>query len=169
MFVTNHVLSGVIIGKVFERRPVAAFLAGVGSHLVLDAMPHWGCDFDVDGGPQRFFQVARRDGLLGLGTMATAAVAIDRSARVSTVAAMAGAALLDLDKPAHMLLGIQPFPKVITRIHRRVQNESTDGLSKEIVYGLLFALVDAVIVSRSRQERPGRLLGERTTEPAVGR
>jgi hypothetical protein len=169
MFVTNHVLSGVIIGKAFERRPVAAFLAGVGSHLVLDAMPHWGCDFDVDGGPQRFFQVARRDGLLGLGTMATAAVAIDRSARVSTVAAMAGAALLDLDKPAHMLLGIQPFPKVITRIHRRVQNESTDGLSKEIVYGLLFALVDAVIVSRSRQERPGRLLGERTTEPAVGR
>jgi hypothetical protein len=164
MFVTNHVLSGVIIGKVFERRPVAAFLAGVGSHLVLDAIPHWGCDFEAEGGPQRFFQVARRDGLLGLGVMATVAVAIDRKARVSTVAAMAGAALLDLDKPASMLLGIQPFPEAITRIHRRIQNESTDGLPKEMAYGLLFALVDSVIVSRSRQDRSAPLLGQRAQE-----
>jgi len=30
MFVTNHVLSGVVIGRYFEQRPVIAFVAGVG-------------------------------------------------------------------------------------------------------------------------------------------
>ena len=30
MFVTNHVLSGVVIGRLLERRPVAAFVVGVG-------------------------------------------------------------------------------------------------------------------------------------------
>ena len=43
MFVTNHVLSGVVIGRLLEQRPVTAFAAGVGSHLVLDWVPHWGC------------------------------------------------------------------------------------------------------------------------------
>ena len=44
MFVTNHVFSGVVVGRLLERRPVTAFVAGVGSHLVLDMVPHWGCD-----------------------------------------------------------------------------------------------------------------------------
>ena len=44
MFVTNHVLSGVVIGRLLERRPLAAFAVGVGSHLALDMVPHWGCE-----------------------------------------------------------------------------------------------------------------------------
>ncbi len=44
MFVTNHVLSGVVIGRLLERHPVTAFVAGVGSHLALDMVPHWGCE-----------------------------------------------------------------------------------------------------------------------------
>jgi hypothetical protein len=36
MFVTNHVLSGVVVGRLLERHPVAAFVVGVGSHLALD-------------------------------------------------------------------------------------------------------------------------------------
>jgi hypothetical protein len=47
MFVTNHVLSGVLIGKVLADRPAAALAVGVASHLALDAVPHWGCDFEV--------------------------------------------------------------------------------------------------------------------------
>ena len=44
MFVTNHVLSGVVIGRLLERHPVSAFVVGVGSHLALDMVPHWGCE-----------------------------------------------------------------------------------------------------------------------------
>jgi hypothetical protein len=39
MFVTNHVLSGIVIGRLLERHPVSAFLVGVGSHLALDMGP----------------------------------------------------------------------------------------------------------------------------------
>ena len=46
MFVTNHVLSGVVVGRLLERHPVAAFVVGVGSHLALDMVPHWGCEAD---------------------------------------------------------------------------------------------------------------------------
>ena len=41
MLLTNHVLSGAVIGAL-ARRPVPAFAAGVASHFVLDAIPHWG-------------------------------------------------------------------------------------------------------------------------------
>jgi len=154
MFVTNHVLSGVMIGRAFERHPVAAFLAGVGSHLVLDAVPHWGCDFRVEGAPERFLRAARRDGVLGLAVMATVTLTVDRKARLSTVAAMAGAALLDLDKPFEHFFAVRPFPEFVTRFHRRVQNESPDGLTNELVYGSLFALADAAIITRFRRLRP---------------
>jgi hypothetical protein len=41
MLVTNHVLSGAVIGAA-ARRPIPAFFLGVASHFVLDATPHWG-------------------------------------------------------------------------------------------------------------------------------
>ena len=41
MLLTNHVLSGALIGAL-ARRPLPAFAAGVASHFVLDAVPHWG-------------------------------------------------------------------------------------------------------------------------------
>ena len=41
MLVTNHVLSGAVIGAAV-RRPVPAFALGVASHFALDAVPHWG-------------------------------------------------------------------------------------------------------------------------------
>ncbi|HZM57790.1 MAG TPA: hypothetical protein VFC03_22510, partial [Acidimicrobiales bacterium] len=73
MFVTNHVLSGVLVGQVLADRPAAAaaaafaaaFAVGVASHLALNAVPHWGCDLAGVDGPERFLRVAKRDGLLG--------------------------------------------------------------------------------------------------------
>ena len=53
MLVTNHVLSGSVIGAVV-RRPAAAFALGVASHFALDATPHWG---KFDGGPAYLFDV----------------------------------------------------------------------------------------------------------------
>ncbi len=41
MLLTNHVLSGALIGAL-ARRPLPAFALGVASHFVLDAVPHWG-------------------------------------------------------------------------------------------------------------------------------
>jgi len=151
MFVTNHVLSGVVIGRLLERHPVAAFVVGVGSHLALDMVPHWGCDVRTPLGGQLFLRYAKRDGLMGLLTMACAAGAVDRRARTATVAAMAGAVLLDADKPAIHFLGRNPFPEAVRKIHSRAQNESPQGMPNEIVFGLLCAVTDAAIAVNGRR------------------
>jgi hypothetical protein len=154
MFVTNHVLSGVVIGRLLERRPVAAFVVGVGSHLLLDMVPHWGCDVRNPTENKLFLRYARRDGLLGLAALALAAGATGRRARPAIVAAMAGAALLDMDKPMLHFFGRNPFPGPVQRIHSAVQNESAGGLPNEVAFGAWCAVADAVIVLRSRRRDP---------------
>ncbi len=148
---TNHVLSGVIIGQALPRRPVTAFVVGVGSHLVLDSIPHWSCDRSLPDADERFLTAAKRDGILGLAAMAGAALAADRRSRLATVAAMAGAALLDIDKPILHFIGVKPFPAVVNRIHVAVQRESPEGLRREFVYGASFASVGAALTARARQ------------------
>jgi hypothetical protein len=149
VFVTNHVLSGVLIGQVLEGSPVSAFAAGVASHLVLDALPHWGCDQSPE--CQQFLTVARRDGVLGLIAMAGGALLVEGGARKATVAAMVGAVLLDLDKPMDHFLGWNPFPAAVQSFHGRIQNESPDRLPHEIAYGIALALADVVWGSRRRR------------------
>ncbi len=151
MFVTNHVLSGVVIGRLLERHPVSAFVVGLGSHLVQDMVPHWGCELTTADGRQLFLRYAKRDGLLGLFAVACAAGAVDRRARVATLAAIAGAVLLDADKPMIHFWGRNPFPRTVRRIHARVQNESPQGMPNEIAFGLSFAIADAVIVGQGRR------------------
>lgn len=160
MFVTNHVLSGAVIGRLAERRPVTAFVTGMASHLLLDAVPHWGCDLHQPGGPERFVVVAKRDGLLGLAAIAVVALTVERTARAATLAAMAGAVLLDLDKPLVHFFGRDPFPYAIRRLHRRVQNESPGGMPNEIGFGLAFAALDVMAATIGRRPsfqaaRPG--------------
>lgn len=151
MFATNHVLSGVVVGRIFERRPVAAFVAGVASHLVLDMVPHWGCTVKTPEGRERFIRYAQRDGLLGLAVTLGATAAVDRRARLATVAAIAGATLLDADKPALYFWGRNPFPQFVRKIHAKAQNESPEGMPNEMVFGLTCALADALIAVRSRR------------------
>lgn len=151
MFVTNHVLSGALIGRVLEQRPVAAFAVGVASHLVLDAVPHWGCDTHQPGAADDFLIVAKRDGLLGLTAMALATLMVTKEGRSATVAAMAGAALLDLDKPCVHFFNRNPFPKVVRRLHEWVQNESPEGLETEIRFGVAFAAADALAAVLARR------------------
>ena len=72
MLVTNHVLSGALIGGAV-RRPLPAFTLGVVSHFALDAVPHWGKFGSLPGGMLR---VAVPDGLAGLAVIgAFAAIA----------------------------------------------------------------------------------------------
>jgi hypothetical protein len=150
VFVTNHVLSGVIIGRTLERRPVAAFLVGVGSHLVLDSVPHWSCDKTLADAPERFLEAAKKDGVLGLATMATITMVVDRRSRMATVAAMAGAVLLDLDKPFVHFAGINPFPKTVQRLHSWVQNESPQWMRNELIFGIASATADAIAIAGGR-------------------
>jgi hypothetical protein len=149
VFVTNHVLSGVLVGRLLKKRPGTALLAGVASHLVLDAIPHWGCR-SSEPGRADFLTVAKRDGVLGLTVMASAALAVERPARAATVAAMAGVVLLDLDKPFLYFLGFDPFPVVVQRLHCRIQNESRGGMPNELRFGAAFALADVLTALRAR-------------------
>jgi hypothetical protein len=156
VFVTNHVLSGVVIGRALEGSPLAAFLAGVGSHLVVDMIPHWTCDYRAEGGHERFLRAARRDGVLGLAAMAAWALAVDPKARPAVIAGMVGAVFLDLDKPAQHFFGHNPFPPPVRRLHSWVQRESLDGMRNEVRFGAAFALVDAVAAVRSRRPSAAR-------------
>jgi hypothetical protein len=152
VFVTNHALSGVLIGRALRGRPLAAFVVGVGSHLVLDSLPHWKCAEDQPDRAAHFLRVAKRDGLLGLATMAAATVSVDKSARAATVAAMTGAVLLDLDKPLVQYFCWNPFPLAVQRFHNWVQCESPRGLRNEFVFGFAMTAADALSVVLGRRE-----------------
>jgi hypothetical protein len=154
VFVTTHVLSGVLIGAASRGRPTAAFVAGIGSHLALDSIPHWGCDQSIEGGYEKFLRVAKRDGLTGLAMTAAAVAAVGKRDRNATIAAIAGAVLLDLDKPFLFFFGVNPFPRLVVRLHSRVQNESPNGMGNEIAYGATFAAVDALTIAARRRSSP---------------
>ena len=131
-----------------RTRDVRAEAVGVVSHLALDAIPHWGGAYPAES--REFLRVARRDGVLGLLVMAGAALLVNRRTRRATVAAMAGAVLLDLDKPLHHFIGRNPFPAAVQRFHVRIQNESLEGLPNEFAYGMVFAAADVAAVARRR-------------------
>lgn len=151
VFVTNHLLAGAIAGSLCRRRPVAAFVVGLGTHVLMDLTPHWG---NAQLGRDGFYVVARRDGLLGLATVALVTVA-GVPPRASLLAGMAGAALLDADKPADHLLGVNPFPDPVNRFHARIQRESPDGLRTELAAGVLLAAGAAALLARARRRATG--------------
>lgn len=149
MLVTNHVLSGAVIGAAV-RRPVPVFAVGVASHFVLDSLPHWG-KWESD---RHFLYVAVADGLTGLAAISviTRAVlrtpAADRTTfAASVVLGMAGAALPDLDKPAHILFKRKLWPDAVNRFHGRIQNEAPHRfVSHELVAAAGFAFSAAALV-----------------------
>ena len=119
MLLTNHVVSGALIGAL-ARRPRPAFAAGVASHFVLDAVPHWG-DW---GSPRTFLRVAVPDGLISLALIGALAAASAPERRLAVVAGMAGAALPDVDKPTKLWFGWSPFPAAVDRFHGHIQREA---------------------------------------------
>src|ERR1700751_4516027 len=119
MLVTNHVLSGALIGAT-ARGPGQAFALGVASHFALDAVPHWGDWRDR----QHFLHVAVRDGLAGLAVMGAITAMAPAGRRVTVLAGMAGAALPDIDKPCKIVFGRSPWPRFVDRFHSGIQRES---------------------------------------------
>jgi hypothetical protein len=149
MLVTNHVLSGAVIGAASRRRPASAFALGVLSHFALDAVPHWGK------GRLKFMQVAVPDGLTGLAVMGALTALAPRDARLPVFAGMAGAALPDLDKPSIVFFGRSPWPGVVDRFHMRIQDEAPHRFKYELAAATLF-LAAAVALLRGPREGSSR-------------
>ena len=144
MLITNHVVAGAVIGAVAPG-PASAFALGIASHVVMDALPHWGHpDYDV------FIKVAVVDGLIGLATLATLARAASPERRTAVVAGMLGACFPDADKPSTLFFGRSPFPAWVDDVHKRIQNEAHERMPYEAVGGLVGALVMRAGLSRRR-------------------
>ena len=144
MLLTNHVLSGALIGAL-ARRPLLALTAGVASHFVLDAMPHWG----QWGSQRRFLRVAVPDGLISLAVAGALAAASPAGRRPAVLAGMAGAALPDMDKPANLWFGWSPFPGAVDRFHRRIQHEAPRRAHVELLAA--GALASAALITFRRR------------------
>ena len=145
MLLTNHVLSGALIGALV-RKPVPAFVAGATSHFVLDAMPHWG----KWGSHRRFLRVAVPDGLISLATMGAFAAVSPPDRRMAVLAGMTGAALPDLDKPSNLWFGWSPFPAAVDDFHQRIQHEASHRAYQEALWAGAFAAAALVVLRRSR-------------------
>jgi hypothetical protein len=148
VLLTNHVLSGALIGAV-ARRPLPAFAAGVASHFVLDAVPHWG-DWDS---PRTFLRVAVPDGLISLALIGAFAAASAPEQRLAVVAGMAGAALPDVDKPTTLWFGWSPFPAAVDRFHSRIQREAWERFPVELIAAGAFAAAAVTVLRKSGRGR----------------
>jgi hypothetical protein len=150
VFVTNHALAGAVIGALVGR-PAPAFIVGVASHVLMDMTPHFG---EPDMGHNEFLRLARIDGTIGLGVAAAVAAAAPPSVRRSALVGLAGACLIDLDKPGRHFFGCSPFPHVVDRFHGHIQNEAPHG--RWIEAATTGALVAAVGVAFRYRSRRGR-------------
>lgn len=133
MIITNHVLSGALVGRVAPG-PVSAFVLGVASHFALDTVPHWG-------ERRIFLRVAVVDGLIGLAVMGTIARTAPPEHRTTVVSGMLGACLPDADKPSELFFGRSPFPLAVDDWHKRIQRESPRRLPQEVIVALAGSLV----------------------------
>ena len=148
VLLTNHVLSGALIGAL-ARRPAPAF--------AVDALPHWG-DW---GSISRFLQVAVPDGLISLAAMGTLAALAPAERRPAVLAGMLGAALPDVDKPATLFLGWSPFPWAVDEFNRRIQREASGRAHIELLAAGTFGVAALAAMRRTtacgRGRRPRRL------------
>jgi hypothetical protein len=144
VFVTSHALAGASIG-LLVRRPVPAFVAGVASHVAMDLFPHYG---NPAIGWDDFVKLARVDGTVGLGVIAVVAATAPRDRRIAALAGIAGASLMDMDKPGRHFFGRSPFPRAVDRFHRRIQNESPRRRWVEATAAATLAAVLALVLRR---------------------
>ena len=151
MLVTNHVGAGAAIGVLLHRRPVLAFAAGVASHLAMDCLPHWGLP-RVPESHDRFLEVAKKDGLAGLAAIAVLSGPA-KGLRAGVLAGIAGATLLDVDKPARHFFDRNPVPAPIQEFHERIQREAPHRMRSEMVVAAGLLALSGLLVARGRAAR----------------
>ncbi|HEU5426962.1 MAG TPA: metal-dependent hydrolase [Actinocrinis sp.] len=158
MLITNHVLSGAVIGAA-AANPAAALPLGVASHFALDALPHWGKWLSKS----HFLRVAVADGLTGLAVMGAAAAVTPPARRAAVVAGMLGAALPDVDKPTRIFFGFSPFPRRVDDFHSRIQDEAPGRFySHEVVAAALFTAGFTALTVAARVKDRARARAEAT-------
>jgi hypothetical protein len=153
VFITNHALAGAAIGMVV-RRPAVAFAAGAASHVVMDMCLHWG---DADLTWEQFVEVAKVDGTLGLAVCAAAVAAAPPRIRPGVAAAIAGACIIDMDKPGKHFFGRSPFPEAVDRFHARIQREHPVGWRVEAATAAGLVAATATMATFARYRAKGRL------------
>lgn len=135
MLITNHVLSGAVVGLT-SPDAVSAFRRGFVSHFVLDALPHFGV------ADEHLMRVAVPDGLTGLAVIAAVVRVTPRHRLLPVLAGITGACLPDLDKPGRQFFGRSPFPAWFDRAHAAIQPESPRRLPVELAAaGVLCAVL----------------------------
>ena len=149
MLVTNHVLAGAAIGAVLHRRPALAFAAGVASHLAMDSLPHWGLPRAPES-HEHFLHVAKRDGVAGLVGIALLAGPA-RGIRSTVLAGIAGATLLDVDKPARHFFDRNPVPAPVQEFHERIQREAPHRMRAEVLIAAALLGLSGALVARGRR------------------
>ena len=128
MIISSHVGAGAFVGMAI-RRPLPALAVGFVSHLVMDALPHWGTGPNTE---PEWIPVARRDGVAGLAAMALLTAAAPANRRVAVLAGMVGACLPDTDKVGRYFVGRSPWPSRFDRFHEAIQNEARHRLPREV-------------------------------------
>lgn len=131
VFVTNHVLLGAAAGARLTPQPgpvsarriaavsLAAFTVGFAAHLGIDGLPHWTSTTD-----RAFLIACVLDGLIGLvvcGLLLRAGWRTLGLRALPMLAAAAGSATPDLNKPARMFLHAEIYPAWWERWHVAVQ------------------------------------------------
>lgn len=144
MLITNHVLSGAVIGATAPDTR-SALGRGFASHFVLDAVPHFGVD------ERHLMAVAVPDGLVGLAAICAVTRATPRHRRLPVLAGILGACLPDLDKPGQQFFARSPFPGWFDRAHAAIQTESPRRFPVELAAAATFAAALAGLRLRPRR------------------
>lgn len=143
MLITNHVLSGAVIGAM-SPDTIAAVGRGFVSHFALDALPHFGVD------EEHFLKVAVPDGVVGLATIYLVARATPRGRLLPVLGGIFGACLPDVDKPARVFFGRSPFPRWFDRAHAAIQPEASHRMPVELAAAAGSCAALALLLSRRR-------------------
>jgi len=114
----------------------------------MDCLPHWGLPREA-ASHDRFLEVAKRDGLAGLAAIAVLAGPA-RGMRTGVLAGIAGATLLDVDKPARHFFDRNPVPAPIQDFHERIQREAPHRMRNEIAIAAGLLGLSAFLVARRR-------------------
>ena len=142
MFFTTHVASGAVLARLL-RRPVLVAPVALASHLALDLVPHWGTSDE-----EAFLRVARVDGLAALALGAGLLLRAPGAQRLPLALGMAGAGLIDLDKPCRHFFGASPFPGRLDDFHAGIQ-QGREAPHRWWTDALTTAACLAVLVRRS--------------------
>jgi hypothetical protein len=142
VLITNHVLAGTLIGLRATSVP-AALGVGLGSHFVMDAVPHWGVEAHDE-----YLRVAKVDGLTGLAVSAVVLAAAPPVDRIRVAAGIFGACFPDTNQVSAHFFGRTFHPAWFDRFHGVIQTEHGWLRQEVIVAGALAVVVGAAVAAR---------------------